>query len=234
MTYQSDLAESLQALGHEVTVLTGFPNWPSGRLPPGYKMRWRQREVVAGVPVVRVPLYPDHSRSPLRRTLNYTSFAMSAAAIGPLVAPRCDVVHCNFPPVSLGPAAWLLSRLMQAPLTFEILDMWPETLAATEMVNSRLALRLVDRAAKWGYRRAAAIRVVTNGFRDNLLAKGVPAEKIHVISNWVDVRTLSAAGARRGAGTRFGAGRPLQRDVCRHYRPLSGAGRHLGGRRLAG
>jgi glycosyltransferase involved in cell wall biosynthesis len=187
MTYQSDLAESLQALGHEVTVLTGFPNWPTGRLAPGYKIRPYQREVLGGIPILRVPLFPDHSRSSMRRTMNYASFAISAAALGPVLAPRCDVIHCNFPPVSLGPPAWLLSRWLRAPLTFEIQDMWPETLAATEMVNSRLALRLVDRAAKWGYRRAAAIRVITQGFRDNLLAKGVPAEKIHVISNWVDV-----------------------------------------------
>ena len=76
---------------------------------------------------------------------------------------------------------------MQAPLTLEILDLWPEELAATKMVKNRWALNIVDGVARWGYRQATAIRVVTPGFRDNLLAKGVPADKIHVISNWVDV-----------------------------------------------
>ena len=193
LTYQSDLAESLQALGHKVTVLTGFPNWPSGKLSPGYKMRLYQREVINGVQVLRVPLFPDHSRSTTRRAMNYMSFAMSASVLGPLIAPHCDVIHCNFPPVTLAAPLWLLSQRMRAPVTFEIQDIWPEALTATNMVNRRWALELVDRAAKWGYRKAAAIRVITQGFRDNLLSKGVPADKIHVISNWVDVDRYAPA-----------------------------------------
>jgi len=186
LTYQSDLAESLQAMGHEVFVLTGFPNWPTGTLASGYQMRVYQRETIHGVPIIRVPLYPDHSKSSSRRALNFLSFASSASLLGPFLVPRCDVVHCNFPPVTLGLPSWLLSRWQRIPLTFEIQDMWPETLEATDMVKNQRVLRLIGRAANWGYRRASAIRVITPGFRENLIAKGVPPEKIHVISNWVD------------------------------------------------
>jgi colanic acid biosynthesis glycosyl transferase WcaI len=182
----SELAESWQAMGHEVTVLTGFPNYPAGKVCPGYRLRWHQREKINGIPVIRVPLYPEHSKSAVRRVLNYVSFALSAALLGPWLAPRVDVIHVYHPPGTVGWPAWVLSRLKRVPFTYNIQDMWPETLAATRMLNNRLALRMVGWYAKWVYRRAAAIHVISPGFRENLLSKGVPDEKIHVISNWVD------------------------------------------------
>src|SRR3990172_3465715 len=84
------LAETLQAAGHEVTVLTGFPNFPSGKIYPGYRLRLFQREVVHGVRVIRVPLFPDHSRSAIRRSANILSFAVAAALMGLWLVPRVD------------------------------------------------------------------------------------------------------------------------------------------------
>ena len=182
----SELPQTLQSFGHDVTVLTGFPNWPSGKLYPGYRLKHWQKEVLDGVSLIRVPLYPDHSRSALKRILNFVSFAVSAALLGPLLAKRTDVIHVVHPPVTVALPAWLISRLWGIPFTYEIQDMWPETLRATGMMNSERALALVDRFAKWVYKRAAAIRVISPGFRDDLLRKGVAPEKVRVISNWVD------------------------------------------------
>ena len=182
----SDLAETLRDAGHEVTVLTGFPNFPSGRIYPGYRIRLFQKEQINGVPVIRVPLYPDHSRSAVKRSLNILSFAFCAAVLGPWLVPRVDVIHVVHPPLTIGLPAWVLSRLQRGPFTYEIKDMWPETLRATGMVNNGRMLRWIGRFAKWVYRRAAAIRVISPGFRANLIEKGVPEEKIRVISNWVD------------------------------------------------
>ncbi len=186
LTYQSDLAETLQARGHEVFVMTGFPNWPTGKVMDGYAIRPWQRERLGGVQVIRMPLFPDHSKSAGRRVLNFSSFAASCFCIGPWLVPHCDLVYCNFPPVTLGAPAWLLSSMMRAPLTFEVQDLWPETMQATDMVNNPRILKLVDRIAMWGYRRAAAIRVISPGFRDHLVAKGIRPDKIHVIPNEVD------------------------------------------------
>jgi len=186
LSYQSDLAETLRDQGHEVTVLTGFPNWPTGRLAPGYRIRLWQRETINGVSVIRVPLYPDHSTSALRRILNFASLAFFATILGPWLVPACDVIHVNFPPVTLGFPAWVLSWLRRAPMTFEIQDLWPETLEATGMVKNKRALAIVRWLADWGYRRAAAIRVISPGFREHLLGKGIAPEKIRVISNSVD------------------------------------------------
>jgi glycosyltransferase involved in cell wall biosynthesis len=183
------LAQTLQKMGHRVTVLTGFPNYPSGKLYPGYGLRPWRREVLAGVPVVRTPLYPDHSRSGFRRVLNYVSFAASSSVLGLWLVPRPDVVFVYHPPLTVGWPAWLLTRLWRVPFVYQIQDMWPETLRATGMVNSERVLSWVGRFAQWVYVKAEAICVITPGFRANLIDKGVPPEKIHVISNWVDTET---------------------------------------------
>jgi hypothetical protein len=129
-----DLAQSLQALEHHVEVLTGFPNYPSGRLYPGYRLWLWQKEVLDHIPVARVFLYPDYGRSALKRTLSFVSFTASVTLLGPWLASRPDVIHVIYPPAIVGGPAWLLSRLWRVPFTLEIYDMWPETLRATGMV----------------------------------------------------------------------------------------------------
>lgn len=181
-----ELAQALLARGNDVTVLTGFPNYPSGKLYPGYRMRLSQRETLAGVTVVRVPLYPEHSQSGLRRALNYLSFALSSAALGPWLVRRPDVLFVYHPPLTIGIPAYVLSRLWRVPFIYQIQDMWPETLSATGMLDNPRLLGWVGRFALWVYGKAHSILVSTPGFRRNLLQKGVPPEKIYVASNWVD------------------------------------------------
>jgi hypothetical protein len=104
-------------------------------LYPGYRVRLRQREVLAGVPVVRVPLYPEHSRSGAGRVLNYVSFALSSAVLRAWLTKRPDVIFAYHPPLTIGLPATLLSRLWRVPFVYQIQDMWPETLSATGMLN---------------------------------------------------------------------------------------------------
>jgi len=87
-------AKALTALGHEVEVLTGFPNYPGGKIYPGYKTKLIQREVIDGIKIHRVPLYPSHDRSAKNRVLTYASFALSASVIGPLVVRRPMFFTC--------------------------------------------------------------------------------------------------------------------------------------------
>ena len=190
-----ELAVTLKELGHKVTVLTGLPNWPTGKIYSGYRFRLWQKEEMDGITVIRVPLYPDHSRNGVRRALNFFSFSFAAAVLGPFVVPPVDVVHVIHPPITMGLAAWTISRLRGVPFTYEIQDMWPETLAATGMVRQVWALRLVGWFAQWVYARSDGIRVISPGFRKNLIGKGVPTEKIHTISNWVDPNFYRPAAA---------------------------------------
>jgi putative colanic acid biosynthesis glycosyltransferase WcaI len=183
----AELAESLQSRGHDVEVLTGFPNYPHGTIYPGYKQRLIQRELRGGVRVVRVPLYPDHSRSSIKRVLNYLSFALTASFLGPFVTQRPDVVFVYGTPYTTALPGWLVSRIKRAPVVFELLDLWPESLAASGMLSNRFALRVVHFFTRAVHAFSAAVLVITDGFRRALLADGVPEEKIHVVSNWVDV-----------------------------------------------
>jgi glycosyltransferase involved in cell wall biosynthesis len=182
----AELAESLQGLGHDVTVLTGFPNFPTGRLHPGYRIRCVQRETIQGVPVCRVPLYPDHGRSFVKRGLNYLSFAASASILGPFLTERPDVVHVYHPPLTAAWPAQLLGLLRGAPFTCEVQDLWPDSLRATGMSPPAWAFSALEWCAKRIYRRAAAVRVTSPGIVARLESMGVPRSKVHVISNWVD------------------------------------------------
>ena len=180
------LGKGLVARGHHVTAITSFPNYPLGRIYQGYRQRWWQWENKDGVHVLRLPLYPDHSRSFVRRSLNYLSFAVTASLLGPILGGNADVMWVYHPPLTIGiPALWI-ALLRRIPFVFEIQDMWPETLAATGMADNELLQQTLGGLAKVIYRRATAITVISPGFKRNLINKGIPVDKIHVIPNWVD------------------------------------------------
>jgi hypothetical protein len=86
-------ARELVRQGFEVEVLTGFPNYPGGKVYPGYRIKWLQREVINGVHITRAPLYPNHDQSAIKRVLNYASFAAAATIYGVLLAKRADVMY---------------------------------------------------------------------------------------------------------------------------------------------
>lgn len=185
MGFLPEMAQSLKKFGHDVEVLTGFPNWPEGRIYPGYRLRWRQVEYLDGIRVVRVPLYPNHGTSAVGRCANLGSFVASATLSGALSVTRANVVYAIQPPTTCF-SAWSLSRFWRVPYAFEVQDMWPETLTSTGFVGSQRALALVDAYCNWCYRTAAAIRVISPGFRESLIKKGVDPRKIAFIPNWVD------------------------------------------------
>lgn len=186
-------ARELAAHGHDVEVVTGFPNYPGGRVYPGYRVRLLQRETFGAVRVLRVPLYPSHDRSRVGRGLNYLSFAASASAIGGMLATAPDVIYAYHPPATIGLPAAVIGWLRRAPIVLDVQDLWPDTLTATGMVTSPRALALVGRLCTWSYGRAARVVVLSPGFRSALEERGVPAAKLRVIYNWCDESALAAA-----------------------------------------
>ncbi|WP_414657593.1 sugar transferase [Deinococcus sp. VB343] len=178
-------AKELQRLGYEVEVLTGFPNYPGGKVYPGYKIKAYQREIVEGVPVLRVPLYPSHDQSGAKRALNYLSFA-AAASVGSLFLKRPDVVYVYHPPATASLPALVLRALKGVPFVYDIQDLWPDTLAATGMMERSAVLNTVGSFMDQVYRRAAHVTVLSKGFKEKLIERGVPASKLTVIPNWTD------------------------------------------------
>ena len=181
-----ELAVGLTERGHQVTAITAFPNYPTGRFYPDTRVRLWSQEILDGVRVVRLPLFPDHSRSVLGRCLNYGSFALSAMTLGVALSGPMDVLYVEHPPMTTSLAAWILSAARQAPFLFRVNDLWPEQVAATGMVRSRRALAWIGHLERLAYRQAAAISVVSPGVGRNLIDKGVPAGKVHVIPHWAD------------------------------------------------
>lgn len=176
-------ARELVRRGHSVTVLTGFPNYPGGKIYPGYKIRPWKREVIDGVDVLRVALFPSHSRSGIARAANYLSFAVTAT-IGALLLRRPDVAYLYHPPGTVGLAALALKILKRVPFIIDIQDMWPDTLGATGMLSNRRILSAIGALMSTIYRAAAHIVVLSPGFGRLLAERGVSTAKVTVIPNW--------------------------------------------------
>jgi|SRR5579863_569042 len=175
--------------GHHVSVLTGFPNHPEGVLHPEYKRRWWKglaREEREGVKITRTWLYPAANRGLWGRAANYASFAVSAALVGPWIAPRGGVVIATSPQLLVGLAGWIIARLGGARYVFEVRDLWPQSLEAVGQTTRRsLLYRALDRVANFLYRHADHIVVDGEAKRHVLLAQGVRADKVSVVMNGV-------------------------------------------------
>jgi lipopolysaccharide/colanic/teichoic acid biosynthesis glycosyltransferase len=178
-------AQELQRRGHDVQVLTGFPNYPGGKLYNGYRVQALQREAIGSVDVVRVPLYPSHDDSALHRLLNYGSFAGSAT-VAALLVRRPDVAYVYHPPATVGLPALVLKAVRGVPFVYDVQDLWPDTLATSGMLNDARVLRAVDRWMRLIYRSSAKVVVQSCGFRDAIASRGTPLHKIAVIHNWAD------------------------------------------------
>jgi colanic acid biosynthesis glycosyl transferase WcaI len=183
-------ARELVRQGFEVEVVTGFPNYPGGRVYAGYRIKWLKREVIDGVHVTRVPLYPNHDQSAIRRVVNYLSFAASSLIYCLFFVKRADVIYAYHPPLTVGITASLIRLFRRIPVVYDIQDMWPDTLRATGMVNNPRALRTVETFCQWVYHRVDHLVVLSPGFKRLLLQRGVPEGKIDVIYNWADEAAL--------------------------------------------
>jgi colanic acid biosynthesis glycosyl transferase WcaI len=178
------LARKLRESGHDVEVLTGFPNYPGGKLYPKYRIKLWQKELMDGVAVVRVPLYPSHDGSIFRRALNYLSFAAAAAFLGPWLVRRPDVIYAYHPPGTVAIPALTLSRWFSVPVIYDVQDLWPDTIISSGMARRGYCMRMLDRLCRFAYRRMDAVTVLSPGFRRTLMERGVAADKLHVIYNW--------------------------------------------------
>lgn len=191
----SELSRHWIEAGHDVTVLTGFPNHPDGVIRPEYRGRFRRgvcRENWNGVKVVRTWLAPFPNRKPYERILNYSSFCFSAALTGSFFG-RPDVVIATSPQLLVGLSGWWIARLKNVPFVLEVRDLWPESLAGAGVGGEKSRLyRALDRVARFLYRAAAHIVVVTPAFRDNLVRqRGLADSKISVVMNGVETQMFA-------------------------------------------
>jgi colanic acid biosynthesis glycosyl transferase WcaI len=203
-----ELARHWVRLGHDVTVLTGFPNHPTGFVPPEWRPRLRRRvyrETVDGIKVVRTWLLPYPNRKAYERMLNYSSFCVSAALRG-LEIERPDVVIATSPQLLVGPAGWWIARWKKVPFVFEVRDLWPESLAAVGVGQENSALhRILGALAGFLYRKSQKIVVVTPAFKEHLVRHWTVApEKIAVVENGVETDLFAPENAEAGLREQLG------------------------------
>ena len=210
----SELARHWSDAGHQVSILTGFPNHPTGVVPAEWRSRLRRlmyHQKIGQVDVYRTWLWPLPNRKAHERIRNYASFCVSAALRG-ITIPRPDVIIASSPQLLVGLAGWWLAFTRQIPFVFEVRDLWPESLGAVGVAGERSLLHhALARIAGFLYRRADRIVVVTSAFKDYLIHHWrVPALKIDIVENGVETDlfapdSVAAAGRRKelNAESRF-------------------------------
>lgn len=181
--------------GHDVTVITSFPNWPEGKVWPTHRNSWRKEERMAGIRVIRVWTFIAANRGIMLRTIDYLSFLFTATLAG-IGIPRPDIVIGTSPPFFAAVAAWLISGLKRSRFVFEIRDLWPESILPEDADLPTTLVQALVGMELFLYSRADALVVVTEAFRRNLIERGIPADKVHLVRNGAD-------------GSRFS---PRQRD----------------------
>jgi colanic acid biosynthesis glycosyl transferase WcaI len=186
----SELSRIWAEAGHEVTVLTGFPNHPTGSVPPEYRRKlWRlwMRDDSNGVRVHRTWLVPLPNRKSWERMVNYLSFALSAVLRG-VFLPRPEMVIATSPQLLVGLSGLIIAIWKHVPFILEVRDLWPESLEAVRVSGKKQVLmRALGWVAGLLYRRSDHIVVVTQAFKGHLQREWeVPPEKISVVVNGVD------------------------------------------------
>jgi glycosyltransferase involved in cell wall biosynthesis len=177
-----------------VTVLANVPNFPMGKIFPGYRNRLWQQETMDGIRVVRVWTYVTANEGFLKRSLDYFSFAVTGV-IGGLFLPAPDLIVATSPQIFTALGACILAWIRRRPFVFELRDLWPDSIVAVGAMREGHVLRMLRRLEYRLYHRAAKIVSVTDAFKRILVANGVPREKIAVVRNGVDLKAF-AVGAK--------------------------------------
>ncbi|GCE20965.1 glycosyltransferase family 4 protein [Dictyobacter kobayashii] len=204
----SEVAKRLVALGHQVTVLTTVPSYPTGVVPAEYRGHLIQNEERDGVRIIRTWSYAAANRGFFKRVLAQFSFGCLAPILGWRAVGRPSVVIVSSPPLFNVIAGRLLAWLKHAPLILRVADLWPESAVQLGMLKNPLLIRLAEWLEWSTYQQASFVWVVTEGIRNRLLQRGLPLEKICLLTNGVDTSTFAptsqaAARAELGWDDRF-------------------------------
>ncbi|MCO7198258.1 glycosyltransferase family 4 protein [Pseudoalteromonas sp. OANN1] len=169
--------------GHEVEVITTFPNYPTGKVFDGYKMSTKQVEVIDGVRIIRLWSHVSHSKSKLSRAFSYLSFTFMAL-IECLKKKDVDLLYTYHPQSTTGLIGLLFKYFKKKPFITDVQDLWPDALYATGFKRDGLLIKAIDRWCKLLYKNADKIVTLSEGFKAQIVSRGIDASKVHVVYNW--------------------------------------------------
>ncbi len=188
-----ELSRAWVRASHQVTVVTGFPNHPTGVVPPEYRGKLAATEWLDGVRVLRNWLYAVPNRGLARRGVNHLSFMATSLLLGLPRLGRVDVVIASSPTLFSAVSARLMAGILRAPFVLEVRDLWPEAFVEVGVMRPGPHIRLLAGLARWLYQEAARVVVVTEAFTDRLAAQGVPPARLVTIPNGADTRRFTSA-----------------------------------------
>jgi len=183
-----NIALSLASYGHNIAVVTGVPNYPTGRVMDGHRALELTTEEIDGLQVRRTPLYPSHDSSALKRMANYASWAVSSALFGQRVLRKADAVLVYSSPATAALPAMVARRLWGTPYVLLIQDVWPDSIFASGFLPGALGRAVhgvIDAFARRAYAMADHVAVISPGMVDLLAERGVPRDNLSVVHNWV-------------------------------------------------
>ena len=167
--------------GHDVTVITCFPNYPQGRVYPGYKNSLCKTEYMDGIKVVRVWSYMTANKGFIKRIIDFISFSVTSFFAG--LFRSCDIIVATSPQFFTALSGRTLSFFKRKPWVMEVRDLWPDSIKAVGAMKESVVLKYFSKEEKWCYSSADKIVVVTNSFKREIAKKGISEDKIYVIKN---------------------------------------------------
>ena len=175
----NDLIFSLKKRGHQITVLTGKPNYSKTHFFEGYGWKSDDFETINNIPVYRANLFSRRNGGAIRLFLNYISFAILASFKVRKIKGSFDAIFVfQTSPVTVGIPAIYAKNLFKTPIYFWVQDLWPESLTAAGGINNKLVLGFFNSLTKWIYKHSKKILIQSNGFREYIQNQGVPNDKI--------------------------------------------------------
>jgi len=179
------LATDLAKQGHQVTVMTGFPQHGLSKIPDMYKRKIFLKENFNGVRVVRCYTYVSAQKSFFKKMLGYISFPLSSI-MSSLIAGEYDIIFTLSPPLWLGLSAYFIGKTKGTPFIYNVQDLFPEAAIKLGVLRNKYAIYFFETLERFVYTQAKCVTVICNYFRDNIVKKGIPTHKVIVIPNWVD------------------------------------------------
>ena len=188
----NDLAVGMKERGHEVTVLTGLPNYPKGEIYEGYGFFKNLESQYHGIKIIRSWLIPRGKSGGLRLMLNYLSFALFSSIWGIIkLRGKYDIIFVHeVSPIFVGIPALIMKWRFRAPVFFWILDLWPESLTAAGNITSPAILKPVKMVVRFVYKYSDKLLVASQAFRPSVLSFQVPPDKLYYLPNWSEATAL--------------------------------------------
>lgn len=190
----SGLARCMVNFGHAVTVVTGIPNYPSGRIYKGYRKRFVHKERLDGVPIFRTWVYFTPLKSSFHRIMNYISFMIFSIIVGIKLKKQFDVVIVSSPPLFIGLSGLFLSKVWHIPWIFDIRDIWPDiAVEAGEFKVNDPIVKIGRMITKLIYNTADHLTPVTISKCEKIIGQGIDKNKITMISNGIDMNFINSS-----------------------------------------